>query len=210
MSAMLFSHLINKINTTNIKINGCIHVGAHWGQEYNIYKQMGINDLIFYEPLKTNFDVLKTKVGPEVVLRNKALGNTSGYIEMHVETNNYGQSSSILEPKLHLQQYPNIIFDKKETVEIQRLDEEEFDRSIFNFLNVDVQGYELEVFKGADQTLYNVDYIISEVNGVEMYGGCARFEELTAFLQYYGFSLGHVEWHQNSRTWGNAIYWKNK
>ena len=69
---------------------------------------------------------------------------------MFVEFDNQSQSSSILEPDIHVQQYPHIKFNEKITVDITTLDS--FMSTIenkndFNFINIDVQGYELEVFK---------------------------------------------------------------
>ena len=57
----------------SLEINGCIHIGAHEGQEYPLYKQLGIENLLFYEPLPDNFAGLKEKVGPEVKLRNMGI-----------------------------------------------------------------------------------------------------------------------------------------
>ena len=94
-----------------VNIKGCILIGAHHGQEYPLYKQFGIDNLLFYEALEENFKTLKESVGPEVDLRNIALGNTSGTVEMFLEDR--GLSSSILEPAFHLEQYPQIEFNRK-------------------------------------------------------------------------------------------------
>ncbi len=45
-----------------VKIQGWIHVGAHYGQEYEIYQKLGIANLIFFEPIGQNFEILKTHV----------------------------------------------------------------------------------------------------------------------------------------------------
>tara|TARA_Y100001963_G_C6774783_1_gene446788 strand:- start:230 stop:889 length:660 start_codon:yes stop_codon:yes gene_type:complete len=204
----IFSQLqYNNINVdTNIK--GCIHIGAHEGQEYPIYKRFGIQNLLFYEPLAKNFEGLKKSVGPEVDLRNKALGNTTGKIEMFLEDR--GLSSSILEPAHHLEQYPQITFDEKEEVDIVKLDDEEFDRSLFNFMNIDVQGYELEVLKGAAETLYSIDLIISEVNRAEMYKDCPKIEEIDDYLSQFGFMKICEYWQLDGGTWGDALYMKRQ
>lgn len=208
MSA-LYERLFDKVNTSGPKITGCIHIGAHWGQEYEMYKQQGIDDIIFYEPLPHVFEVLERHVGNGAKLRNVALGNQHGEIEMYVEDRNYSQSSSVLEPEFHLNQYPEIEFVRKQTVEITTLDKEITDNSLYNFINVDVQGYELEVLKGAVNTLPSIDYIVSEINGAEMYKGCVMVNELDEFLKEYGFNRYHTEWHQGMPSWGDAIYCKN-
>jgi len=198
-----FNTIISKYN---LKINGVLHIGAHYGQEYKLYKSVNISNLIFFEPLKDNFNILKTTVGNECILHNLALGNKSGFVEMFVETDNYGMSSSILEPKLHITQYPFIEFNKREMVEIKKLDDITFNKTNFNMINIDVQGYELEVFKGAIDVLKNIDYIISEVNIEELYVGCAKLNELTDFLKLFGFELVEVD--MSGGNWGDALFIK--
>lgn len=201
----IFHQLHN--NGVNLKLKGCIHIGAHEGQEYPLYKRYGLDNLLFYEPLPDNFAGLKEKVGPEVKLRNVALGNTTGTIEMYLEDR--GLSSSILEPAYHLKQYPQIEFNNKAEVEITRLDDEEFDRDDYNFINVDVQGYELEVLRGATKTLEHIDLILSEVNKEELYKGCPRIEDIDNFLSDFGFQRIVEYWQADGGTWGDALYLKN-
>ena len=190
-----------------INIKGCILIGAHHGQEYELYKHFGIKNLLFYEALEENFKVLTEGVGPEVDLRNVALGNTSGTVEMFLEDR--GMSSSILEPAYHLKQYPQIEFNRKAEVNITSRDDEDFDRNKFNFINRDVQGYELEVFKGATKTLESVDLIIAEINKEEMYKDCAKVGDLDKYLQDFGFQRIFEYWQQDGGTYGDGLYLKS-
>ena len=80
---------------------------------------------------------------------------------------------------------PWIHFNGTEEVEVHTLDS--YDLNGYNFINIDVQGYELEVFKGSLKTLEKIDYIYSEVNKAELYEGCAQMNELDNFLGEYGF-----------------------
>jgi FkbM family methyltransferase len=191
-----------------LKIKGILHIGAHFGQEYSIYEELNIKDVMFFEPLPHTFETLKRNVGDRAVLVNTALGNTVGEIEMNVETVNQGQSSSILEPIIHLQQYPHIKFTDKVMVNITKLDTFIEDRGKYNFINIDVQGYELEVFKGGSEYLNHIDYVMTEVNRDEVYKGCPRIEELDEYLGTYGFERVESTW--DGGTWGDAFYIKNK
>lgn len=204
---MLLS-LENLIDKYNCKINGVIHIGGHHGEEHDIYKKCKINNIIYFEPIKSSFEILKNKVKDEAIIINKALGNDTKKIQMNVEKNNQGQSSSILNPKIHLQQYPWIHFTDKEEVEMIRLDDFEFKKHNFNFINIDVQGYELEVFKGARNILNNIDYIVSEVNRAEVYEGCPHIKDLCDFLKYFNFELQEVVW--AGETWGDGFFKKIK
>ncbi len=137
---------------------------------------------------------------------NVALGNIEGEIEMFIENNNRSMSCSILEPSLHTTQYPWIKFTEKEKVEINKLDNYKIDTNIFNMINIDVQGYELEVFKGGQNTLNGIDYIMTEINRDELYKNCVKVNELNEFLSNYGFVLVEEDWAGN--TWGDGFYIK--
>lgn len=200
-----FNGIIKKYN---LKINGIIHIGAHYGEEHSLYKENGINNIVYFEPLKNNFNKLKSNIGDDAILYNMALGSEEKEIEMFVETANNGQSSSILEPHLHKQQYPYITFDSKEIVEMRKLDNIIEDYNKYNFINIDVQGYELEVFKGSTEILKNIDYIISEINRDELYINCTKIEDLKSFLSEYDFVLVEEDWVGN--TWGDGFFIKKE
>ena len=150
--------------------------------------------------------MLKNNVGTTPILYNIALGNMEGTIEMNVESANQGMSSSILEPLIHLNQYPHIRFETKQTVNIKKLDSFIDTLGGYNFINIDVQGYELEVFKGGSEYLNNIDYIMTEVNRDEVYKGCPMVEELDEYLNSYGFERVETTW--AGVTWGDAFYVK--
>jgi FkbM family methyltransferase len=194
----------------DMKITGVLHIGAHFGQEFDIYESLGIKNTIFFEPLPHVFRELNKKLEGKSVLYETALGNTVGKVEMFVESNNQGMSSSILEPGIHTQQYPHIVFNNKVTVPITKLDlvMETHNKTDYNFICIDVQGYELEVLKGADESLNNIDYIISEVNRAEVYKNCTKVSELDKFLGEYGFVRKETDW--VGQTWGDALYIKEK
>lgn len=198
-----FNSLFEKYN---MKIKGVIHVGAHFGQEHHFYKSKNITNIVYFEPLKNTFNVLKQNIGHDAILFNLALGNETKEVEMFVESNNQGQSSSILEPKLHKSQYPGIVFDKKETVHMKKLDDVELEFNSYNFINIDVQGYELEVFKGATKILDKIDYIIAEINRDELYENCTKIDELKDFLGSFGFILKEEDW--AGGTWGDGFFIK--
>jgi len=190
-----------------VKIKGLIHVGAHYGQEYELYQKLGIANLIFFEPLRQNFEILKTHVGEKAKLFQLALGNENKQIKMYVESANNGMSSSILKPQKHLEQYPQIVFDREEIVEMVRLDDLLSEKENYNFLTIDVQGYELEVLKGSRETLTNISGILTEVNRDELYSNCARVEQLDDFLKNFDFDRVETNW--EGGTWGDGFYLKN-
>lgn len=189
-----------------MNISGVIHIGAHFGEENKTYDQLNIKDRLFFEPLESNFSVLKKRIAGRFPAIKKALGNDNRPVKMFVEKKNRGQSCSLLKPVLHLQQYPQIIFDGTETVEMARLDDLKLNLSPYNMISVDVQGYELEVFRGAKETLKKIDYIVTELNRAELYENCAQVEQLIDFLTPYGFDLVEEAW--VGETWGDGLFIK--
>ena len=174
------------IKKYNMNISGVIHIGAHYGEEIPNYVNVGIKNIILFEPLEENFKVLKKNISPYLNLNIKkyqvALGNQNTTITMNLSSNNL-ESSSILEPKQHLNLYPDITFDRTEEVELQKLDD--YNCNNYNFINMDVQGYELEVLKGAKDTLNHIDYVYCEVNRDEIYEGNAYIEDIDKYLSKY-------------------------
>ena len=77
-----------------------------------------------------------------------------------------------------------------------------------NLLNIDVQGYELEVLMGAQELLPQISMIIAEVNRDEMYAGCPMIEDIDNFLAEHGFKREHTSW--QSPSWGDALYIKKQ
>jgi FkbM family methyltransferase len=195
-------------NKYNLKIKGALHIGAHHGQEDTLYRSVGVQNLMYFEPLTKNFNVLENNVPKGTILHKIALGNDEKNINMYVEEVNTGMSSSILKPEHHLIQYPHIVFDGVEEVKMNKLDNIEFNREDYNFINIDVQGYELEVFKGAEKTLEHIDYIFSEINNVHLYENGTLLPDLIDFLSKYNFKLVEENW--AGETWGDGFFIKIK
>lgn len=208
------------IDRYTMNITGVIHIGAHDGGEYDYYcKRDSIRYMLFFEPDPDNFAKLKLRVGQDanVYVVNRALGPFSCEMELYRETANSGQSNSLLEPYLHKEQYPHIPFTNKIKVKVDPLDKYQPD-PVFNFINIDVQGFELEVFRGAKQTLSRVDYIMTEVNNEELYRNCVLVDELDEFLRKFNFTRVDTHWFADTnlgnyrpagKTWGDALYIKD-
>ena len=196
------------VSEYKMNIRGILHIGAHYGQEYPSYEKHSVKNIIFFEPAASSYkELLKTLPRKDGIRTfNIALGNEVGEKEMYTETANKGMSSSLLKPGTHLTLYPNIKFDTKETVKIDKLDNINFNRDLYNMINIDVQGYELEVFKGAKNTLDFIDIIYTEINLEEVYKGCCLVDDLDVFLGPFGFV--RVLTQAPNKTWGDALYLK--
>jgi FkbM family methyltransferase len=195
-----------------MSVTGIIHVGAHFGEEYQEYIANGVKKVIFIEPCKKAFEQLVRTAGmhPGVICINKACGIFKDTLMMYTETANKGQSNSLLRPDLHLMQYPSIEFTGREEVAVDTLDniiqelciEALDDFSPFNLLVMDVQGYEDRALHGAKAILHNIDYVYTEVNQAELYEDCAQVQQIDALLT--DFDRVITNW--AGKTWGDALY----
>ena len=69
-----------------------------------------------------------------------------------------------------------------------------------DFLKIDVEGLEMEVLKGAEETLKNVEYIMIELNGnTEKYGSTKK--DVKEYLQSLGFKV-------LIKTWPDIVWFK--
>lgn len=207
------------IKKYNLNIRGIIQVGSHWAEEYECFKDEGINFFVFIEPCKAAFEVIRKKIEPInldktnstfISCFNRAISNYEGTAIMNIETKNNGQSNSLLKPKKHLESYPDIVFNGEEEVKVSTLDSLDFDifgRGQTNMLVMDTQGTELSVLKGGIETLQFIDYIYTEINTDDVYENCCRVEEMDEFLILFGFK--RVETKMTSQGWGDAFYIKS-
>lgn len=186
-----------------LRPKGVIVVGAHWGEEHEVYLKCGIKKIVYIEPCAEQFSKLESKFkhNQDVLLFNVACGNYSGQVTMNIETANNGQSNSILTPAKHLQAHPEIKFNGTEIVDICKLDDLEFDRSEYDMLMMDCQGYEHEVLKGAIATLKHIKVVYTEVNTDELYEKCAQTSDIKRLLP--GFRVVHTS--MTRWGWGDQI-----
>lgn len=198
-----FSNIVKKYN---MNINGIIHIGAHQGWEVKEYIENGFQDIILFEPLSENFRILEENfkdINANIAAYQVALGNEEKNTTMYLSDNGL-LSSSVLKPKVHLQLHPTVGFPTTEEVEMKRLDSFSEETQKFNFINMDVQGYELEVLKGGAETLKHIDYVYCEVNRDELYEGNAFIEDLDEFLSEYNMERVETDW--AGTLWGDALY----
>jgi len=191
----------------NLSPNGVVHVGAHWAEEHDDYLSCGIKSFVYVEPCKEAFATLENKFigcNCDVILANVACGAKESESVMYASPNNQGQSNSLLEPSLHLQQHPEVIFTDAELVKVVTLDSIVNSCKDYDMLVMDCQGYEGEVLKGAKETLKNIDIVYTEVNRGETYKGNMLIDGIDELLS--DFARVETYWPSPNWTWGDAIY----
>jgi FkbM family methyltransferase len=196
----------------SLQIGDVIHCGAHHGEEVLDYRRHGATRIVLIEPQPKCVRKLRSlfRKDPDISIVSCAAGPHEAdgtTATMYVERKNKGQSSSLLKPLKHLTQYPKITFKRRIEVAVRSLDsimKSIQNREHFNFLSLDVQGFELEVLKGATATIDHLDAILMEVNRDELYEGCAMVDEVDTFLNKAG--LRRVETNWAGGSWGDGLY----
>ena len=191
-------------------INGIIHIGAHELEELKFYLDKKIDQVIWIEANPEKYDFIEKNIRPykDMVLGKFAAGSIVNRSKLNIANN--GQSSSILEFGTHKESYPHIRYTKKTEIEIipldQWIEEKSIIRDKYNFLNIDIQGYELEALKGSIKQLSFVDYVYLEVNFRQVYENCSELKDIDDFMNKFKFK--RVGIFKTNKGWGDAIYAK--
>jgi len=199
-------------------VSGVIQVGASVGQEIDLFVSGGVEHAILIEPLPEPFEILAARCQSysKYLPLNCLIGSETGKSQTIHIASNFGQSSSILLPTRHTEIYPTITFGK--TLELQSFSLDHVLAYVgnsfpempgcFDLLFIDVQGAELEVLKGASQTLQKIKYIYTEVALGLDYKDAAPYLKIIEYLECFGFKLSEFELDPNEIAHGNAIFSK--
>lgn len=112
-----------------------------------------------------------------IIINKVAVSDAKGKAKFYMgESKNYHPwtfSSSILEPKNHLEHYKYVQFPYFTEVDTIRLDDycKENNVQAIDFIWMDVQGAEHKVIAGATEILKRTKYIYTEYDDREMYEG---------------------------------------
>ena len=195
-----------------------LQVGASGGQEIPIFINNEIKKGIFIEPLDYPFEILCQNLkGLNNYLPIKSLVGSDDDVDVRMYvSNNGGQSSSILKPAKHKSIFPYVLFPEEHIIKSFTLDtivksiakQDSNFQDKFDLLYIDVQGAELEVFKGARKILLDAQYIFTEVGYGGGYDGDASYIEIINYLKTYNFNLSLLN--INPITgYGDALFVKN-
>lgn len=197
----------------NIQPKGVLHVGANIGEEAPVYLELGIKRQVWIEANPEIFLKLKANISnnPEAVAFNFAAGDENKLeVPLHV-SNNGSQSSSVLELGTHKIAHPDVYYVKDVNVQMWRLHDfldlayPPYSVRDWDFLNIDVQGFELNVLRGLGVIIDQFKWIYLEVNREELYKGCALIDSLDLFMTANRFKRVETKWAGNT-GWGDALY----
>jgi FkbM family methyltransferase len=173
-------------------IKTIIDIGANEGQFIDKISKIlpGVN-IYSFEPLKDSFIKLEKKISDKknITAFNFALGDKEK--ENIINRNEYSPSSSLLElTDLHKNAFPITKKVKEENIYVKELDKiaNELELKKKVMMKIDVQGYELNVLRGAEKAIKGVDIILVETSFHELYKNQPLFKDIYNFLSDKGFN----------------------
>jgi FkbM family methyltransferase len=190
---------------------GVVHVGAHTGQERELYDRHGL-DVLWIEPIPEVFATLQANIAGfsrQRALERLVTDRDDACYEFHV-ANNDGVSSSILDLKDHRIVWPKVSYTRTITLKSSTLAtllaRERIDIARYDALVLDTQGSELLVLRGSEPVLDRFKFIKTEAADFEAYAGGAMLEDIARYLTARGYTE-LLRSHFASRPGGGGDYY---
>lgn len=136
----------------------CYDIGANEGKKSDIFLALGAR-VVAVEPQKSCFEFLlnKYKSNDRIEVVQKALGKQECVVQMHIS--NVSQISTLSSEFISTySRNKSFNWNKKEIVNMTTLEQLIKDYGVPDFCKIDVEGYELEVFKGLSRKIPLVSF----------------------------------------------------
>ena len=202
-------------------IQNVVHIGADRGGELPQYRNLGAKKVVWveanpdvYGELLENLKIMNISEVQSIPFNQLISDTDDASTEFNIYyvpdaghlIGNKGMSSMLKA------EYP-VSECYKGTLELNALTLDTFlERnelgSDFDMVNIDTQGAEFKVLKGASNLLEKVKYINCEVTfHSPLYQNNSTFGEVNCLLESYGFKRIHVDYCTEG-NWGDALYTK--
>ena len=184
MQYKCLNNFLTWCDSQNKKFNTILDIGA-WCGTWSLALQKYAKNIICYEPNKIHFTCLERNLAPytHVTLQNQAIGNEDGFVRL-------------LEEKAT--QNTRVLKEQGETI-ISKLDS--LSLPSIDMIKIDVEGLELEVLKGANRTLKDVQFIMIELNNNSKKYGSSNLEIEDYIENKLGYKI-------LIKTWPDTVYFK--
>lgn len=186
-----------------------VDVGGANGTTPKIFsKHFPSSKIWIFEPIKENCDKIEElkKTFPKFIIIHKAAGNYIGKAVINIAERLTSSSVLDLNPEINNNFFSEALKKKGiEEIEITMLDNIIPTNESIGVLKIDVQGFELEVLKGAVNTLYRTSIIVLEMNNHNGYKNSPKYFELDEYLRSQNFILYDI--FPSTKEDGRLIEW---
>ena len=158
----------------NKKFTNILDIGAWVGTWAVSMQDFCTNKIYAYEPDPIHFQCLLKNIKNNIIARQVAIGATKGQVSL--SKGNFTQGKRVLgEGDIEM-----ITID---SLNLQNVD----------LIKIDVEGYEMEVLKGAIETTKNVQYLMVELNNnTKKYGSSNN--QIERYLRKIGYRVLLNHW----------------
>ena len=170
------------IENNALKFNHVLDIGA-WVGTWTMKINPFCGRVVAFEPDPLHYECLVKNVPEEVETHQLAVGNDKKMISLSED--NFTQAKRVVGEG----NIPMVTIDSLNFTDV-------------DLIKIDVEGYEMEVLKGADKTLQNVKYLMIELNNNSKKYGSSNLE-IEKYLRKKGFrtmikAWPDVVWHKKS------------
>ena len=177
----------------SLEVNCVIDVGAHVGGFGHICRRLGFDgDIVSFEPAPATCRRLRraTSTDPRWTVHQLALGSETSKLKLGIYDQT--QLNSLLHPDKAALGSIDARLQTTEVVDVVRLDDIWSDLIPDGgrvLLKIDAQGFDLEVLKGAQETLPRCVALQVEVSGVALYEGSPPLHQVITYLYDRSFRI---------------------
>jgi len=175
--------LITHCKSKDIKFNYVLDIGA-WVGTWTMAMNKFCGRVIAFEPDPVHYECLVKNCSEDVETHQLAVGNKEKMISLSED--NFTQAKRVIGDG----NIPMV------TIDSLNLDD-------VDLIKIDVEGYEMEVLKGAENTLKNVEYLMIELNNNSKKYGSSNLE-IEKYLKKMEFEIiikvwPDVVWHKKGK-----------
>jgi FkbM family methyltransferase len=185
-----------------------LHVGAHHAEELEFYEWFGASKVWWVEANESLLPIITERVASGsisgAVIGALVSDRPGESVEFHIAKKD--MSSSMFKVRDNLKGRVACKFINSIVLNTMTINElhRQYNFHAVRFLNVDVEGAELQALRGATDILPYIQYVYVEVRDGARYSDCSTLAEITEFLGGHGFNLQHAE--ILAAGWGDALF----
>lgn len=202
--------LIGRYLPSNAVIVDC---GAHDGADtIAMARRWRGATLYAFEPVPSIFERLveNTRRYSNIKCYPVAISDLVGKQVMHISGGESDASSSLLEPRVHLQDHPTVVFN--ESREVSTTTFEAWARAEglprVDMFWLDMQGSEMQALAASPELLRTARVVYTEVSMRETYAGVPLYPEFRAWMEQQGFIVA-LEAIPDGWDVGNVLFVKD-